>query len=193
LNIRSKGEEFGHLRFYHITFKDRINSIFKIGLVPAKDLKATGFDQPYPSDENFVYLFNTARIHKNLHQSGEGWLRDKVMLSVNLPVTHPLEREYDQAVISLRLTGDALKWFLNGRKQSSSVPIDTIDAYVHHYFQKVHGIDYSGRFTIGDVREFIDKNISDKQWAENDGCYRTRKPIPPDCLEILPIEKLNTP
>jgi hypothetical protein len=191
--IQQSDCEGGYWRFYHITFKDRIESIFKIGLIPAKDLKPTGFDQPYPSDEDFIYLFNQTRIKKNMRQSGESWLRDKAILSVKLPKSYPIEREYDQAVISLRLTGDALNWFLNGRKQASCAPIDTPDAYVRHYFRKVHAMDYNGSFTIQDVCDFIDKSISDQQWSENDGCYRTRKPIPPDCLEIIPIEKLSTP
>ena len=176
---------------YHITLNDRIDSILQRGLLPAKDFKHLGFDQPYPSDDNYVYLFNSIRMHKNikkvLTESDGSWLKDKVLLEVKPPSTHPLEREYDQATISLRLSGEALNWFLEGRKQNSA------EDYVRYYFQKTYGIKYTGSYTIKDIIIFVDSKISDHDWDEKDGCYRTRKSISPDCLQIITVEDFSTP
>jgi len=182
---------------YHITFKSRVESILEQGLLPARNLEPLGFEQPYPSDDNYVYLFNAIRIRKNitkvLTQSDGTWLNDKEILEVKLPSTHPLEREYDQATITLRLSGDELKWFLKDRSQFSGTLMNLAEDYVRYYFKRTHGIEYEGNFTIKDVCEFIDSNISDQEWNENDGCYRTPKTISPRYLRIISIEKLSTP
>ena len=119
---------------YHITFNDLIDSILQRGLLSAKDFKHLGFDQPYPSDDNYVYLFNSIRMHNNIQrvltESDGSWLKDKGLLEVKPQYTHPLEREYDQATISLRLSGEALNWFLEGRRQHSEIPINSADDYV---------------------------------------------------------------
>jgi hypothetical protein len=175
---------------YHITLNTRIESILQHGLLPAKDFKRLGFDQPYPSDDDYVYLFNSIRMHKNINkvltESEGSWLKDKELLEVKIPSAHPLEREYDQATISLRLSGEALDWFLEGRKQNSA------EDYVRYYFQKTYGIEYTGKYTIEDVIGFLDSNISDVDWDENDGSYRTPKPISSKYLRIISVEKFST-
>lgn len=180
--------------FYHITFKSCIDSILKLGLLPAIELKKMGFEQPYPSDDRFVHLFNPARMKKNverlLSQPGQTWLDDKDILEVNLPASHPLEREYDQAVISIRLSAEELEWFLEGQKRSSGGIVGSAEDYVRHYFRKTHDIGYTGRFTIKDVCDFIDIHITDDQWARNDGSYRTRVPVPLECLRVVSVDGL---
>lgn len=181
------GQE-GYWLCYHITFKSRVDSILKSGLLPAAELKGRGYEQPYPSDDRFVHLFNPVRMKKNidrlLSQPDQTWLADKEILEVRLPESHPVEREYDQAIISLRLAGEELEWFLEGQKRSSGGINGSAEDYVRHYFKKTHGIDYTGGFTMKDVCDFIDAEISDDQWARNDGAYRTKVPIPSECLRI---------
>jgi hypothetical protein len=176
---------------FHITLDTRVESVLQHGLLPAKDSKRLGFDQPYPSDDNYVYLFNSTRLHKNINkvltESDGGWLEDKVIMEVKLPSAHPLEREYDQATISLRLAGEALDWFLEGRKHKSA------EDYVRYYFQKTYGIEYTGKYTTEDVIKFIDSNISYNDWDEKDGSYRTAKPISPKHLRIISAEDIGTP
>ena len=174
---------------YHITLKPRIESIFEHGLLPAKDSKDQGFDQPYPSDDNFIYLFNSIRMQKNVNrvltETDGSWLKDKEILEIDLPRSHPIEREYDQAVMPLKLSGEALDWFLGGRKQKSA------EEYIRYYFQKVYEIEYTGNFTITDVCQFIDSSISDDRWDTNDGSYRTTKAISPDNIRRVPVEKFS--
>ena len=168
---------------YHITFKSRLDSILKLGLLPARDLKKMGFEQPYPSDDRFVHLFNPIRMKKNLGRASAAWLLDKEIIEVKLPASFSIEHEYDQAVISLRLAGAELEWFMRDRTGSRK-------DYVCEYFRKTHGIDYSGRFTIKEVCDFIDDRISDDEWAQNDGSYRTKVPISPECLRVVLIDRL---
>ncbi len=180
--------------FYHITFKSCIDSILKLGLLPAIELKKMGFEQPYPSDDRYVYLFNDIRMRRNIErvlgQPDRTWLKDKEVLEVMLPVTHPIEREYEQAAIALRLTGEAREWFLGGQKQSSGDIVGSAEDYVRYYFRKTHDIDYAGRFTIKDVCDFIDVHITDDQWARSDVSYRTRVPVPLECLRVVPVDGL---
>ena len=175
---------------YHITLKPRTESIFKHGLLPARDSKGLGFDQPYPSDDSFVYLFNSIRMQKNvsrvLNETDGSWLADKEILEIDFPSSHTLEREYDQAVIPLKLSGEALDWFLGGRKQNSP------EEYIRYYFQKTYGIKYTGNFTISDICQFIDSEISDESWDEKDGSYRTTKAISPELIRTVPLEKFST-
>ena len=181
---------------YHITLKPRIASILQHGLIPAKDSKGLGFDQPYPSDENYVYLFNSIRMRENidkvLTKTDGSWLKDKEILEVTLPDGHPLEREYEQATMPLRLSGEALDWFLEGRRQSSETPIDSPEDYVRYYFHKTHGIEYTGEFKIMNVCQFIDSNISDINWDENDGSYRTVKAISSEHFRMISVEEFGT-
>ena len=172
---------------YHVTLNDRIDSILQHGLLPAKDFKHLGFEQPYPSDDNFIYLFNSNRMQNNLNKSKGNWFDDKEILKVNLTNNHQIEREYDQATIPLKLSGEALGWFLQGRKQ------DTGEAYVQYYFEKTYGIQYTGQYSIKDILSFIDSNISNDEWDEKDGCYRTSQAILPEQLKVISIEDICTP
>ncbi|MDO9537026.1 MAG: hypothetical protein Q7J68_01760 [Thermoplasmata archaeon] len=171
--------------FFHITFETCLPSILENGLLPARDAAKLGFEQPYPSDPNYIYLFNRMRMQRNLLKTSHEWMADRKVLSVKLPTGHPIEREYDQAQIPLRLSGEALEWFLKGRA-SPSLPLMTPEKYVKEYFKNVHGLEYEGEMTMDGVRQVIDACISDAEWAERDGCYRTSVNIHTSCISAIP-------
>ena len=181
---------------YHITFRSRLPSILERGLLPARDLKPLGFEQPYPSDDGYVYLFNEARMRRNIAGSVarpcEDWFQDKELLEVRLPPEHPLEKEYEQATLPLRLSGDALEWFLAGRRNRPEGAIDSADDYVRHYFRKTHDKEYAGAMTAMAVREFIDSHISDREWGKNDGSYRTPMAVAPEHVMVVTLHGLTT-
>ena len=182
--MSAQSDSEGARVFYHVTFKSRLESILKHGLLPAKDIAPLGFDQPYPSDDGYVYLFNSARMKRNLERTKASWLEDKALLKVILPASHPTEREYDQASIPLRLSGDALAWFFRERGGLKDAAASARE-YVRNYFRKAHGLEFDGEFTVEGVRAYVDERISDRQWAEKDGGYRTPRAISPDCITVI--------
>jgi len=171
---------------FHITEKDRIDSIMKSGLLTGEELEEIGYERLFPySGPSYIYFFNPISLSKALQRTTSDWLSSKTILECKTPEDYPLEREYEQATITLKLDDENLTHFLKDRSEHSSVELKRAEDFVKYYFEKAFNIDYSGPFTVEEVKRFIDDEISDEEWDKKDGKYRGGESVSPDNLNIV--------
>ncbi len=171
---------------FHITEKDRIDSIIESGLLTGEELEKIDHERLFPySDPSYIYFFNPISLSKALQQTNSDWLSSKTILECEISEEYPLEREYEQATITLKLEGENLSHFLRNRSEHSGVELKRAENFVKYYFEKAFNIDYSGPFTVEEVKRFIDDEISDEEWDKKDGKYRGEESVSPNNLNIV--------
>lgn len=158
--------------FYHFTKKENIESILNSCLFPGRDIKKNNIYNEMKGDPSYAYLYNTiaaVRMSDFFFQK----CKDMALLEINLPLSHPIKRDYDQL---LYIFSDIQKtdW-----KNIRVKP-----------FLKRRGIKFKGKLTKENLIHNIDL-ISEKKWAELSGSYRTPKPISKGYIEKVDLEEFE--
>lgn len=185
-------------RYYHLTESSRLESVLSDGLRPGVEL---GIENTYNGelcDNRYVYLAKNSAVFFNPHASFRiPCPEDKVLLAVDLPIRHPLERDLD---VALMFNGSIMGLIEFQRVVVGLLGVTDL-SNVRAFLTEENGTLYdelmvavekgdkealSGLFMIlasdpGAVRQFL-LRASDERWDEHIGFYRTTLRIPIECL-----------
>jgi len=157
--------------YYHLTHKRNLEKIQREGLRPAAETLNQNTYFGLRGNPEYSYLWSEQLIvlYASFHALGINpaiTIKSHVLLRVNAG-TASIERDYDQLLVYLELAKND----------------PTYAAMLHHrahvWGTKLYELTEEG------MRQAIDA-MSDEQWQQRPGSYRTKSRIPPDAIEIVP-------
>jgi len=158
--------------YYHNAFYTNLESILERGLLPKKDI---AFNVISSSLNSFGITANPGYVYLFGKDPEKGSLC--VGLKATLPGAHIVTIDYDQMTIFLAM-------------DEARLAGETRRGSVERCFKKFD-IDFTGELTEENIVAQMDR-IPENLWREIADCYRTSKPIPPECLEVVRLpDKLD--
>lgn len=153
--------------YYHCTQPSNLQSVLEKGLLPRSQLPFNvlgASENPFgiTSDPNYIYLF----------RKGPHGPPYDVGLKVTLPDDHPVTKDYDQIIIGL--TMEEFRFGGETRRE-----------FVEKCFRKFY-MELTGDLTKENIIAQMEK-IPKDLWEKIADCYRTDKPVPPECLKVVSI------
>jgi len=166
--------------FFHYTDPGKVSSILAQGLKPGIEVEEVHYYCSVENDNTKIYLIKgldkakhylrTMRFHKSL-------------LKINLPDEHPLERDYEQFLIYLRMPEETLS-----RNLMSLGVLTAPDTHEELFrdFLKHYGVEFTGDASEENVIHHLNM-ITDEKWDEQSPCYATRKSILSEYIELFQL------
>lgn len=164
--------------FFHYTDPKNVAGILSHGLVPGAEIGEVHYYCGVQVDNTKIYLIKG--LDKAQHYM-RTMRTPKRLLRVNLLDDHPIERDYEQFLIYLRIPEEDLPVALLslGARKAAESHRELFTDFLRHY-----GIDFMGDASEDNVRHHL-KIISDEKWDEQSPCYATAHPIPAKFIRLV--------
>ena len=167
--------------FYHITKQEFLDDILEQGLKSRAETGKQGWVEVH-GNPKFIYLSNRPlyldELNARMEEAGvvfEDDVAERLILEVDLPQDHPVERDYDQILVYKKI--DPIVF---ARRFPGISKEDMMRGILQHFA----GISYDGDFSDESLMAAFDKIPDDVYDDKLFGCYRTKQSISPEHLSI---------